>query len=597
MILRSLRLVHVRGLPDVRVTGLPESGLVRVTLPAGAPPDTLVGALQFLLVAEAPDLVAGPAGGDDPGFSFVEAEFRTQSGATFSLFRGVDRRGTTQVSLRESTAGRVTGGDAAVAERLGQLLDGTVQAWCSRHLGALLPAPASAAGSAVPIGGDAARGVDDDVVRAAHRAVQELRRSLRAERLRLLASRRHSELLEHGRRLRHERATVARHVDESSVERDRARTRLQRVSEYRDQLARSLDDAAGEEASARGPLPVVAAPPATAAAASRRVAPGSLIETALIACAAAMFVVLVFYSSSSRGDRADGMVLIALGAGCVVAVASYVYVVARRPVPAGAGAPPAVVVPDTATRVRAWRDSLRRRFADIGDPDDPGLAQELRARLADIDGRLAPQRARLEQLDDAIAVFDVEVGRAARSLHETLPALGAGDTGLPEGTDVRDAVAIVHELGDAVYAAVVERDALLAEGTATPDEARQALAVALDALAACTGAAGVVATCLRRVNSFACVVGEASEEDQLADLLDAEIRALVAAGPRGAVTADRGAADLHGLIVPAAGPEELATGDVAARFGAAAQVVVAAPGAAPGSGERARPPGASRRRL
>ena len=582
---------------------LPSKGVASVVLPRGAPPDTLVNALRFLLTGQG----EAPAPGDGPGFSFVEAAFGVDAvpeafaargvreSAGFSLFRGVDRRGTTQVSLREDGGRRVFSGEADVAVRVGELFGVGVDEWCARALDP--PVPAGSAGAAraqvtsSEVPGDAGHaGTGDETARAARRAVQELRRSLRAERLRLLASRRHSELLDHGRRLRCERARVARESDLETVERDRVRTRLRRVNEYRDQLARGVlheDVPPGDRTHA------VAHVNATPHLRGRLKGPAA-VEFALISCAAVTFMALVLYSTGAGGDPDQRVIQIGLGLGFIVSVVSFLHVAARptvaEPTSTGASAP--------ATEASARRDSLRRRFADLGDPDDPQLPNELRVRLSELDGRLSPLLLRLERLDDAITVLDVEAGRAARALHEALPELEAGDVGLPEGSDVASAVATVHELGDAVYAAVVERDALLAEGSVPPADARQALGAALDALADRIGAPGAVAAVLRRVDSFACAVGERAEEDELADVLDREIAAIesvptVAAPAAHGDSAEPAAApQLVVLSVPA---DEMDVDALTARWGGDLQIVVGVPKSDGGSGERMRRPGASRR--
>jgi hypothetical protein len=592
VILHALRLVNVEGLPEVRVSGLAESGVVPVALPPQAAPGALSRALRFVLCGDRDAVV--PEGEGARGVAFVEAGLRTADGEAVSLFRGVDRNGREQVSLREGDGRRVSGGEQAAA-RLAELLGDRPAAWCDAVLDVPLSdaawwaAPAAAA-PRPPATGDRG-GVRDETALAARRAVGELRRALRAERLRLLASRRHAELLDHGARLRHERGTVALEVDRLQVERDRLRTRLRRVNEYRDQLARGGDvPEEGEEREAPTEPPVPRSPPL------RTFGGGSALELALVACAAGLFLTLVLYSTSAGGDPDRRTVQIGLGLGFLVAVASYLHVATRRDVTAEPGGPGAAATTAGARDARPWRDALRRRFADLGDPDDPELPTTLRQRLTEHDARLSPLHTRLERLDDAIAVFDVEAGRAARALHETLPDVVASDEGLPEDMDAGAAVALVHELGDAVYAAVVERDALLAEGAVEPSAARQALAVALDAMTDRVVAPDAVGGLLRRVDSFACTVGDDPEEDQLADLLVAEIDRLATESPVETRARRAGTqAPRRGLLVLAERPRDLTDEQLVAHFGAEAQIVVPAVGSGRDDGDRVRHPGMSRR--
>lgn len=589
MILRSLHVVGFRGEPEWTGAMLPEQGVVRLVLPAGAAAGSVAAALAWAFTGRGTEDVAPRGSGR--GFAHVEIGFRTDDGKDASLFRGVDHRNQQQVSLREDAPRRVTGGEAAVAQRLAELLGMAPDQWCERAIGVEPPdaddaPPEEPAATPSPAPGAGA------LAAASRSAVQELRRVLRAERLRLLASRHHAELLELGRRLRHERGAVAREVDRLHVERDRVRTRLRRVNEYRDQLARAAAGEPAPEDSDVLPAPSEAAEP------PRGLRGDGAIELTLVGCAAGTFLALVLYSSTATGDPDRSSIQIGLGLGFLVAVASYLHVAGRRPVTSPAGDRLAAAPAGEAER-RPWKEALRRRFADLGDPDDPALPGELRTRLTELDAAVSPLHGRLERLDDAIAIFDVEAGRAARALHESLPELVAGGTGLAEGAEVAAAVASVHALGDAVYASVVERDVLLGEGTADPAAARQALAVALDALGDSTGAPGAATALLRRVDSFACAVGDEPEEDQLADLLDAEI-ARIASGARPSPVRPRTAPAAprrpSGLVVPRGPAGALDDGALVRLFGPRAQIVVGDEGSGTGHGDRVLRADTSQRR-
>jgi len=506
VILRSLKMVHYRGVPEIVQKDVGRDGAVLIPVPENGDLDVVAEAVLFAFGVAPGEGVVDPS----QGFAYVEVGLAFPTNVEASLFRGVDRRGVVQASLRENGGARVTGGVEPVAERLAELLNGDL-AQCVASLvvqtdGAPAAPSVAAAPPSLAAGDDAAR---EAAAEQAREAIVALQRSLRAERLSQLAAIRHAELLAHGCRLRRERAEIDRVVDREGAERDRVRTRLRRVNEFRDQAAR----AEAKDAAAR------------ATQASHLPRPGAVTEWGLATCAGLLLATLVLYLTQATGDPDRSLVTVGLGLATLVSISSYFAVAGRGPDRARGRASDSAA-PSSGSSSRTWRDALRHRFADLSDPDDPELPRRLRERLAALDDRLAPVHARLEGLDDTITVFDVEAGRAARALHLPLPEPELAEEGLPEGMDVRAATRLVHDLGDAVYATTVERDALRASGVGDRDDAEREVAAALRALAG--GRSTHVEECQRRIDAFDPAPEDDSPEDALADALLEEVTSLEA---------------------------------------------------------------------
>ncbi len=538
MIIRTLKLVHFRGVPDLHVRDLDAEGVHRVELPAGTPGSVLVDAVRFAF--RGPPDGSGHVITGDEGYAYVEVGFRLPSDAQASVFRGLDRRGNEQVSLREEGGLRVTGGAAGVGERLRELLGDDPDAWLAA---ATLDAADLAPDEVVEVTEIDPAGADGDtdstrLAPDAPEAVEGLRRALRADRLRLLAARRHGDLLAIGRRLRRERATTALEVDRVSAERERVRTRLRRVNEYRDMCAR-----AG-----------VRAEQVQRAEVQRADNGGGTTEWCLATCASVLLLILVMTATSANPSLRQYDLQVGLGVGFLVAAGCYLYVASRRlstlsrfiivpdesparavsPSPAEAPATVTVIGPEGSiapeeplpSESERWRESLRARFADLGDPDDPNLVRELRRRASELDAELVPLHERLESGDDALAVFDVEAGRAARSLHLPRPDEDVAETGLDEGETLEGTTRDVADLGDAVYQATVRRDALLAAGAPGVADARAKLATSVTVIADDAGRADDAAALVRRVDSFVPEGVDEPREDTLCDALVEDVEEL-----------------------------------------------------------------------
>jgi hypothetical protein len=569
VILRSFKMVHFRGLPEVLVKSAPAEGPVRVPLPTSCDAGVVAEAVAFALGASAGAGVVDEA----QGFAYVELGLVLPSDSEASLFRGIDRRGVVQASLREHGGLRVTGGADGVSARLGELLGMDLAAWRRRVIVDTGGVPAAPEGPTTRDGAAGADGGDrGEALDRARSAVDTLQRALRVDRLGRLAALRHRDLLAHGARLRRERTEVDRVVDRETAERDRVRTRLRRVNEYRDQVAREEAREAGD----------VSTPSA------RRERRGRGVQWGLATCAALLLATLVVYSMAATGDPDRPLVTVGLGLAFLVAVSSY-FVVAGASDPGESS--PAEGAHGESDRSRAWRDALRQRFADLSDPDDPGLPRRLRERLVTLDERLAPMHARLEALDDTVTVFDVEAGRAARALHQALPEPELAEDGLPEGMDDRAAARLVHDLGDSVYATTIERDALLAGGVPDAGAARRELTEALRHLSG--GEEESVAACVRKIDAFVVSAFDEPTEEVLADSLIADVEALAAAEPVAPMPAPVDVTPMSGQAArfvvlrhggPAAGIEA-AVDALRSADPSIAQVLVAEPGERPDDGE------------
>lgn len=479
--LSGLHVVNFRGIRDVNARGMATSGVVLVPVAAGEQPADLSGALRFAFLGGIQDPVASMAEGT--GYAYVEVAFELADRGRGSIFRGIDRRGVVQVSLREGGGARVTGGDGPVAERLEEILGVSPSAWAEATWpdfpatrGLTLPAMLDLVDSGPAAGPRESRPdpaaeappnrlgeAEFESVRArCLAAVEGLRRALHGSELARRGSESLAELEAYGGRLRRSRTETSLELDRLNGERDRVRARLRRINEYRDLVA--------EARSRAGPVQ----PPR---AGGRRA--GLVAEAGLAAVSVAFL--LGFLWAVSEGGVAAGAGLrapVAFGLGFLFAGASFVAVyVQRRGQCAPSAAPPPG--PDPAAELRA---SLAQRFEDLGDPEDPSLVPGLRARLSELDAEAAPLHARLESLDEAVAVHDVELGRACRALHRGLPPREDGPEPLGAGEALEDAPSRISALGDSVYRASGERDALLAGGVTTADVACVRLRAALGAL-------------------------------------------------------------------------------------------------------------------
>ena len=272
-----------------------------------------------------------------------------------------------------------------------------------------------------------------------------LRRACHAAHLLRKAQDRLDALLAYGGRLRHERKRTALDLDHHTSERDRLRTRLRRLAEYHEQVAKARASRPAERSSAPAPWP------------------SAEIGLALLS---AGFLVLLLWLFLSREPALEGVELrLAASIGLVASFSGFMVVTGRRRAE-GAGVREA-----TSRAHEEWREALRHRFHDLEDPDDASLASDLRARTSSLDAEIAPCQNRLERLDEAIAVHDVEIGRACRALHRPIPEPVEAASGFGAGEGLDRAEATISELGDAVYQAIVEREALVAGGAAKVEEA------------------------------------------------------------------------------------------------------------------------------
>jgi hypothetical protein len=518
VIVRGVRAVNFRGVREMRLAAIPERGVVALAPPAGADAGVACDALRFAFRGGADD--AARVVSDGAGFAHVEVALSVRGGDA-SLFRGVDRRGSMQVSLREESGLRVTGGADAVRARLEELAGAPLTAWDeatfverpspgadpfraasgpARTLTPRAPRPSAAAPAAAPPPPEAAELRD-----GAERAVDRLRRSLRADALRERVESEYAALCGFGGRLRRERTETAVAVDRATAERDRVRVRVRRVGEYRDLVAQRHAATASA-----GPAPVAAsgAPPE----------PWAVRGTA--ACAVALLLVFA-YVRTAPDLLHERALSIGLGLAFLAAGACYVHVAADADADARRGSARRAASGDE------WRDALRHRFADLGDPDDPRLLDDLRARLPPLDAEIEPLRKRLEQLDEALAAFDVEAGRASRVTHGALPAPPAETaSGLEPGESAADAVVRIGKLGDAVYHAAVERDALKAGGAESPAAAADAVRSAFRALGDAFGEAARAEAALERAGLAAADSAPAARDADLCVRLSEEAAAL-----------------------------------------------------------------------
>jgi len=116
----------LEGVAEFALRDLPARGLLDPLLPLGSPPRVLADAIRFAFLGGTDDAerVVSPG----KGYAHVEVGLRF-AGAEVSLFRGVDRRGSHQASLREDDGRRVTGGVAEVRARLEELVGAPLDLW------------------------------------------------------------------------------------------------------------------------------------------------------------------------------------------------------------------------------------------------------------------------------------------------------------------------------------------------------------------------------------------------------------------------------------------------------------------------------------
>jgi hypothetical protein len=120
MLLRNFKAVNFLGLREAEVRNLPRRGVVGIEAPES---DDLPEFRQLLHYA----IFGGPA---DPtgiirpgaGFAYVEVELLHREAGAVSIFRGTDRNGTVQASLREPKRGAILNDAAQVEQRIRELL-------------------------------------------------------------------------------------------------------------------------------------------------------------------------------------------------------------------------------------------------------------------------------------------------------------------------------------------------------------------------------------------------------------------------------------------------------------------------------------------
>lgn len=451
VIVRSLHVLNFSGAADARLAELPERGVVEgpVGVAAG-------DALRFALAGATDN---GKAAASACGHAVVEAAVRLSDGREVSVFRGADRRGATQSSLRERTGPRLTGGDAAVRTRLAELLGVPLPEW-ERATWIDVPRDPADPFAGAPSVAAPARAARE----ACDRAIDGLRRAVRAAALSARVDAEHAALCALGARVRNARNAASVETGELNAERERLRVRLRRLAEYRERAAK-------EEAAA----------PETAPPAAPR-AGGWAERGALVAGALLVFAMVQLRAGPSPSR--DPLLATLLGLALLACVASYVAASARN----DASARPRAPADD---RRGEWRDALRHLYTDLGDPDDPALAEGLKKRLAAVERRLLPLTKRTQELDEAVAAFEIEAGRASKTTHGAVAPRAEGDGVLAANESPAGAEAEVARIGEALCHAAVERQTLLEGGTPEVDAAVAAVrAVVRDLGAACGDAAG-----------------------------------------------------------------------------------------------------------
>lgn len=482
MIVRSIRLVQFEGVSELGLKDLPLQGVVDPAIPPGAPSSLVGDAIRFALTGGPDDAERVVTPGR--GYAHVEVGL-SFGGGDASLFRGVDRRGSHQVSLREDDGRRVTGGVAEVRRRLEELVGAPLDLWeravwidaeadVDPFLATEVPArrPLLVPPLRVPVEPPAAPAAVRVAAReTAELAVDALRRALRADELAARVGTETASLLDFASRLRRERTQTSVDADAAGAERDRVRARVRRVREYRDLVAQ-------ERAVPQRRVPAAVPVPVVVRRAARPVLAWGLGAAVLLAG-------LVWVRSDDEFARERWLGAL-LGAGFLGCLAGYVAAASRRALPARA-TQPASVAPVPAPAAGEWRAALRQRFVDLGDPDDPAILDDLGRKLAAVDARIEPLRRRLEKIDEAVAACEVESGRVAKVTHAALVAPAEAATGLLPAENLADAVARAGRLGDAVYHSAVERDALIAGGAPGVDAAVDAARAAVRALGDAAG--------------------------------------------------------------------------------------------------------------
>lgn len=525
LLIRSLKIVNFRGIAELQARELREVGVHAIAVPAGCDPRAVAAALRFAMSGD-----AGPGTviSDGAGYAYVEVGLGLGGDAHASIFRGIDRRGAVQVSLREDGGMRITSTEPEVAARLEEILGQPVARWVlatfltgsesaegvlelaaaaaqdaepdaapdaqpdgaqdavmpSVAHGAALAAAASAAvpPSAPALSPPEGAPVTDADVEAARSAALEatdgLRRALRTRELTAAIEADFAALSELGARVRRERTDIALRLERVTADRDKVRARLRRVNEYLDLVSQHRSQTV--EAVAQAP------------AAPRK---GRLLEYSVLAWAVVFAGILAWTSFRPGEFRTKSTATNLAGIGFVVACGSYLWIATRRGDPSGrrvataepgnghGTAPVAAPTPPDA----AWRTALRTRFADISDPDDPQLVPSLRTKLAQIDEEAAPLVAHLERIDEVAARHEVEIGRAARAIHRGVPGRDEAASGLAPDETPDTVEARIDALGDRVFQASVERDAFAARGTADPAAAEERVVHTFAALGAAAG--------------------------------------------------------------------------------------------------------------
>ena len=213
-----------------------------MALPAGTSPAEFAEAVRFALAGRT--RTTAPIVSPGSGYAWVEVAFACADGTAASVFRGEDRRGTSQVSLREDGVGRITSGADAVAVRLQELLgssladlgratfasldieplDGWIDCWTGPPGAAESDPPARPTSPIDPEAVDSARCEVGD-------AADALRRALQVRALRERSARDHEELSALGSRLRRERSDGTGALGRVGAEREILRARLRRTDE------------------------------------------------------------------------------------------------------------------------------------------------------------------------------------------------------------------------------------------------------------------------------------------------------------------------------------------------------------------------------
>jgi hypothetical protein len=146
MLLRNLKAVNFLALREADVRNLPRRGVVGVEGGNAGAAAVFSDMLRFALFGV-------PAPGGDvirsgASFAYVEIEFVHPEAGPVSLFRGTDRRGMVQASLREPERRFITNSAEQVGRRMSELLPFGAEEFGRVYLGEELSGPAPADGPA-----------------------------------------------------------------------------------------------------------------------------------------------------------------------------------------------------------------------------------------------------------------------------------------------------------------------------------------------------------------------------------------------------------------------------------------------------------------